>query len=233
MRKIVSYLFVAALCLMIVGCSGENAVESTSTAMSSPVPTANESASTSPSETPVSTPEQPSSEGASTEPSSSSSPEPSKPAMETGNGEEAPTQTPSLSPASPPKATPSPEPEAATPAVDYITLSIVGNAEWGTILAAESVILDKGDSAASVLKRAAKAHRLSFEIRGSGAMTYVEGVDGLYEFDDGPTSGWKFRVNGVVSDIGAGTYKLKPGDRLEWFYVSEDDEAKEDKESAS
>jgi hypothetical protein len=153
--------------------------------------------------------------------------------METETGEDAPTPTPSPLPASPPKATPSPEPEAATPAVDNITLSIVGNAEWGTILAAESVILDKGDTASSVLKRAAKAHRLSFEIRGSGAMTYVEGVDGLYEFDDGPTSGWKFRVNGVVSDIGAGTYKLKPGDRLEWFYVSEDDAAKEDKESAS
>ena len=74
-----------------------------------------------------------------------------------------------------------------------------------------------------MLKRVAKAHRLAYEIRGSGAMTYIEGIDGLYEFDNGPTSGWKFRVNGVVPDIGAGVYELKPGDRLEWLYVNSDE----------
>jgi hypothetical protein len=119
------------------------------------------------------------------------------------------------------------------PAVDSITVSIEGNAEWGSIVAAESVILGKGDTASGVLTRTAKKHKLSYEIRGSGALTYVEGIDGLYEFDDGPTSGWKFRVNGIIPDIGAGTYKLKPGDRLEWFYTSKDEAAEQDKESAS
>jgi len=124
-------------------------------------------------------------------------------------------------------------PDVVTPAVDSITLSITGNAEWGTVLDSESVMLAKGDTAASVLKRAAKAHRLSYEIRGSGAMTYVEGIDGLYEFDDGPMSGWKFRVNGVIPDIGAGAYTLKAGDRLEWFYSAKEDTAEEEKEPAS
>ncbi|MFC5402228.1 DUF4430 domain-containing protein [Cohnella soli] len=121
-------------------------------------------------------------------------------------------------------------PPEETSKADVVTISIEGNAEWGTILKAETVVLSKGDTPASVLKRAAKAHRLAFGIRGSGAMTYIEGIDGLFEFDDGPTSGWKYRVNGIVADIGAGAYRLKTGDRLEWYYVSEDAEAEEGKE---
>jgi len=113
-----------------------------------------------------------------------------------------------------------------------ITFSIVGNEEWGTIVGNEQVDLKEGDTAASVLKRVAKEHRLAYEIRGSGAMTYIEGIDGLYEFDNGPTSGWKFRVNGVVSDIGAGVHKLGPGDRLEWIYVNSDELAASGEESA-
>lgn len=118
------------------------------------------------------------------------------------------------------------------PDVLRITLSIVGNEEWGTIVDNEQVDLKEGDTAVSVLKRIAKAHRLAYEIRGSGAMTYVEGIDGLYEFDNGPTSGWKFRVNGDVPDIGAGAYELGPGDRLEWVYVNSDELASTGEESA-
>jgi hypothetical protein len=145
-------------------------------------------------------------------------------------GAEVETSLPSLPLVAPPSA---PDTETATPAVDSITLSIIGNAKWGTLLSSENVTLAEGDTAADVLKRAAKAHRLSYEIKGSGTMTYVEGIDGLYEFDDGPASGWIFRVNGKAPDVGSGSYKLKPGDRLEWFYTSEDEAVKEDKEPAS
>jgi hypothetical protein len=112
-------------------------------------------------------------------------------------------------------------------------LSIIGNEEWGVVLAAEEIVLSKGDKPVDVLIRAAKAHRLAYEIRGSGALTYIEGIDGLYEFENGPTSGWKFRVNGKVASIGAGAYELKSGDRLEWFYGSDDNTAGEAKENAS
>lgn len=140
---------------------------------------------------------------------------------------EAESPSPSATPKPSPSPTPSKPAESATekPAASEIVFSIIGNKEWGTIVDGEQVQLKDGDTASSVLKRVAKAHRLAYEIRGSGAMTYVEGIDGLYEFDDGPTSGWKYRVNGAVPDVGAGVYKLKPGDRLEWYYVTEDDAA--------
>lgn len=122
--------------------------------------------------------------------------------------------------------------QPSEPAAQRITLSIVGNEEWGTIVDSEQVDLKDGDNASTVLKRVAKAHRLAYEIRGGGEMTYIEGIDGLYEFDNGPTSGWTFRVNGVVPDIGAGAYELKPGDRLEWIYVNSDELAASGEESA-
>jgi hypothetical protein len=170
-------------------------------------------------------------------PSSSVASPSSKPTQQKGGedegGENTSSSSPTPSPSSMATPKPSKEPDTAAPAVDSITLSIEGNSEWGTILASESIVLGKEDTATEVLKRTAKKHKLAYEIRGSGALTYVEGIDGLYEFDDGPTSGWKFRVNGIVPDIGAGSYKLEPGDRLEWFYTSEDEAAEQDKESAS
>lgn len=151
--------------------------------------------------------------------------------LDKGAGEAESSQPPVSSPK--PSIKPEAEPSPVTPVTDTITIMILGNADWGTVLAEEKIKLSEGDTPADALIRAAKAHRLSYDIRGSGAMTYIEGIDGLYEFDDGPTSGWKFRVNGIVAGIGAGSYELKPGDRLEWFYSYEDSEAEEDKESKS
>lgn len=80
---------------------------------------------------------------------------------------------------------------------------------------------------AELLIRTLKARKLAYETRGRGALFYVAGIDGLFEFDDGPTSGWKYRVNGKVESVGAGVYEPKPGDAIEWFYVSEDEEAEQ------
>jgi hypothetical protein len=219
-RKIGELWFVTVLLFVLMGCSREYANPSEAAQSNSAIDSTGNHATE---QTPVT--EQTAPPSAVASPSS----EASEPAKEPGAKET--TQAPSPSPSATQKGTP--EPDTVTPAVDSITLSIVGNTEWGTVLAYESVMLAKGDTAAGVLKRTAKAHRLSYDIRGSGAMAYVGGIDGLYEFDDGPTSGWKYRVNGIIPDIGAGAYKLKPGDQLEWFYTSEDDAAKEDKESAS
>jgi hypothetical protein len=214
-------LLIAAWTLFIAGCTSENT--------SSPAPTQSESSSATQMETASNETANKPTLPAVASPSSAPS-EAVKEPDKTGSS-----TAPTPSPTPTPKVTVNPTPktpDTVAPAVDNVTFSIVGNAKWGTVIAAESVVLAKGDTVAGVLKRVAKAHRLSYEIRGSGEMTYVSGIDGLYEFDDGPTSGWKFRVNGIVPDIGAGAYKLKPGDQLEWFYTSEDTAAQENKESA-
>jgi hypothetical protein len=131
------------------------------------------------------------------------------------------------SPAASPPASAKPEAEARE-----VTLSVRGNAKWGTIVPAEKVALQDKDTVADVLVRVLKKHRLAYEKRGSGAFFYIVGIDGLYEMDDGPTSGWKYYVNGKAPDIGAGAYKLKAGDTVEWVYVSEDEQAAQGKASA-
>lgn len=223
MKKIWLLLLVVVSVLVVVACSNnspspsippESAVsqqaENNIDHGSSPASQTEEPAS--PPATPSPSPSETPSPSASREPSEAATPSPSANAKKQPNN------------VTPPK---------ESPTVEKVTISIVGNAEWGTILDSEPVDLKDGDTAASVLKRIAKSHRLSYEISGSGELTYVQGIDGLYEFDDGPTSGWKYRVNGKVLDVGAGAYELKPGDRLEWFYTSEDEAAKENKESGT
>jgi hypothetical protein len=223
------------LMLILGGCSSNHSqTEPAATQTSSPtLPASSEpsspsaEASTSPSAPPGQAPESPTAtpsdiKETTTPPKAEAMPTPSAPAEGTG-GKQQPSTTPK------PQTTPSPKPTEETS--KEVIFSIIGNEEWGTIIDGEHVTLKDGDTAASVLKRVAKAHRLAFEISGSGAMTYIEGIDGLYEFDNGPTSGWKYRVNGVVPDIGAGIYELKPGDIVEWIYVLNDELAASGKES--
>ncbi|MFD2671086.1 DUF4430 domain-containing protein [Marinicrinis sediminis] len=83
------------------------------------------------------------------------------------------------------------------------------------------VEIEDGDSVLDVLKRETKARRIQMEYRGRGALAYVEGIDNLYEFDHGPTSGWTYTVNGDDIDKSAGTMELSPGDTIEWRYTKE------------
>lgn len=105
-----------------------------------------------------------------------------------------------------------------------VTLSITGNAEWGTVLPLTEIEWSKDVTVQKILIPTLKKHKLAYETRGAGALFYVTGIDGLFEFDDGPLSGWKYRVNGEVVGISAGVYKLEPGDRVEWFYTTDDNE---------
>lgn len=159
------------------------------------------------------------------EASASESPEPDRSA----EGEKPPASPSPSKPAT--SASPPPPAESGKPPASEqartVVLSVVGNAEWGTIVEGTDVALEKNDTVADVLIRTLKAKKLSYQKTGSGVLFYVQGIDGLYEFDDGPTSGWKYRVNGKVMDVGAGSYRPESGDRIEWYYTSKDEEAEE------
>lgn len=66
-----------------------------------------------------------------------------------------------------------------------------------------------------------KSNRIPLEYRGSGILSYVEGIANLYEFDQGAGSGWLFKVNGQFADKSAGAVKLSKGDVVEWIYSIE------------
>ncbi|MCP1356812.1 S-layer homology domain-containing protein [Aneurinibacillus migulanus] len=102
------------------------------------------------------------------------------------------------------------------PAKQTITLSVTGDSQKGTILAAKSIELKAGDTAYTVLARELGS---KVESRGSGPTLYVEAIDGLGEFDRGPQSGWMYSVNGWFPNYSAGIYTLKNGDVLAWRYT--------------
>ncbi|MCM3749710.1 S-layer homology domain-containing protein [Paenibacillus pasadenensis] len=102
------------------------------------------------------------------------------------------------------------------PVTEYATLSVTGDILKGTILPSTKTELQAGDTAFSLLNRALPG---KVQWSGSGGSLYVQGIDGLSEFDRGEESGWMYSVNGVYPDYSAGEYALKPGDIVAWRYT--------------
>ncbi|MFI8709201.1 DUF4430 domain-containing protein [Bacillus sp. NPDC077411] len=119
-----------------------------------------------------------------------------------------------VNPVSSPEPKPEPKPE---PEKKIVTLSV--RDDQGTILGDTEVELQDGDTVFKVLGRTLKKKGIQMEYTGSGSSVYVQGINNLYEKAKGAGSGWKYSVNGIVANMGAGRYKVKQGDKIEWFYT--------------
>lgn len=73
--------------------------------------------------------------------------------------------------------------------------------------------IEDGDTVMTVLKRTGVSIDTS--------KGYVQGIDGLYEFDCGRYSGWMYKVNGKFPNVGAGKYTVHEGDQIQWLYTCE------------
>ena len=100
-----------------------------------------------------------------------------------------------------------------------VTISIEGPEDVGAILESTIVVFEDDDTVFDVTKRITREKKIHFSFRGSGPMTYVEGIDNLYEFDRGATSGWLYSVNGNYYGKGCATYKVSDGDVIMWAYT--------------
>ncbi|GAA0470674.1 DUF4430 domain-containing protein [Alkalibacillus silvisoli] len=100
-----------------------------------------------------------------------------------------------------------------------VTVSITTGDVKGTILPETEVALEDGDTALDVTQRIAQKKQIDMSVRGSGATAYVEGIDGLYEFDEGPLSGWHIRVDDVMIDRSSGIYSVHEGQSVDWSYT--------------
>lgn len=91
----------------------------------------------------------------------------------------------------------------------------------GTILTTTSVEFKSGDTVFDVLKRVCSAAGIQLEYLDSSTYgtKYIEGINHLYEFDCGQTSGWIYKVNGSYPNYGCSAYKLKDGDSIVWSYT--------------
>ncbi|QJC53612.1 DUF4430 domain-containing protein [Paenibacillus albicereus] len=110
-------------------------------------------------------------------------------------------------------------PTAKPPRADTVSLSVTGPEETGAILSGKTVVIEKGDTVLDALQKATRAAKVQMEHSGSGAGAYVSGIGNVYEFDEGPGSGWLYSVNGEFSSKSAGAVKVEPGDVIEWRYT--------------
>jgi hypothetical protein len=102
------------------------------------------------------------------------------------------------------------------PAKATATISVIGDSKKGTLLNSTTVSLKEGESAYSLLISQLGDKVVSSENAGG---KYVKSIDGLAEFDGGPSSGWKYKTNRDADpSISADNYILENGDTLYWYY---------------
>ncbi len=91
----------------------------------------------------------------------------------------------------------------------------------GIILAETEVVITDGDSVFDVLKRETKNNKIHFEFVYTPMhnSAYIEGIHNLYERDCGDGSGWLYKVNGKVMQVGCSTCEVNDGDKIEWVYT--------------
>ncbi|NDL67181.1 DUF4430 domain-containing protein [Anaerotalea alkaliphila] len=100
-----------------------------------------------------------------------------------------------------------------------VTITIQGPVGTPPLRTAAPVALRQGDTVLDLLQRMAKEQRLHLSVRGSGRAGYVEAIDNLYEFDQGPGSGWMYSVNGAFPDRSSGEWEPEDGDTVVWWYT--------------
>ncbi|WP_026907082.1 DUF4430 domain-containing protein [Paucisalibacillus globulus] len=88
-------------------------------------------------------------------------------------------------------------------------------------LSSYDVEITEGDTVLDALVKATEGKQIDLAYSGQDDGAYVEGIDGVFEFDRGPGSGWMYRVNGIFPNRGAGVIKLVPGDQVEWLYTTD------------
>ena len=108
-------------------------------------------------------------------------------------------------------------PKQETPVKQTVSVKVIG---VNSTMMQGNIEVNSSSTAYSVLRELAKQNGKSISTKGFGSTVYVSGIDGLKEFDHGPSSGWMYKVNGIPPNIGAGAYYLKAGDQVIWYYVN-------------
>ncbi len=90
----------------------------------------------------------------------------------------------------------------------------------GIIAARVAVKVPENASVYDALHTFCLEHDIQMEASGTSFGTaYIRGINHLYEFDGGISSGWVFLVNNVYATSGASNVHLEEGDEVRWFYT--------------
>lgn len=104
-----------------------------------------------------------------------------------------------------------------TPTDKYAYISVVGPVGTGKVFFRKQAIkIEPGETAFSLLEKT----NLSLDVdRHTQYGVYVSGIEGLSEMDEGPESGWLYRVNGVFPSHSSALERVYENDYVEWLYT--------------
>ncbi len=115
------------------------------------------------------------------------------------------------------KTPPKKEPEQPS---SYVNFSIDAREVKGQIVPQTKVERKEGDTILDITRRILKQKGIQLSVRGANAGAYVEGIDNLYEFDEGQNSGWMIRLDGALIKQGVGATPVAEGQTIYWFYTT-------------
>ena len=96
-----------------------------------------------------------------------------------------------------------------------------GSHKAETWISQKSVTIPKGSTLKYLTEMMLNNAGIDYKTDG----VYISEINGLGEFDNGGGSGWMYRRNGTIENIGYAALKLSDGDVIKWFYT--DDYTKE------
>ena len=83
------------------------------------------------------------------------------------------------------------------------------------------VRFSEGETAFDVIKRICEELKIPLEYSYTPLYEsyYIEGINHLYEFDCGNSSGWVYQVNEQFPNYGCSSYLVKENDKIIWYYT--------------
>lgn len=113
---------------------------------------------------------------------------------------------------------PDPKPEKKTVSLS-VDLKTIGK---GYIISPTTVEISDGDTVWDVLKSELDRRGIPYEYEDYSQYdsVYVQSIDKVGEFDNGPGSGWMYNVDGIYPEYGCSRYVLHGGERIQWRYTT-------------
>ncbi len=120
--------------------------------------------------------------------------------------------TPAPPPSPTPTPTPTPVPPPPPPIQNKVSLKI--SYPSGTVFNGD-INIPASTSVLSVLQNAATQNNFQLNVIQTGLGAFVRSIGGI---EPSGTSGWQYAVNGTVPAVGANSFTVKNGDRINWFF---------------
>ena len=109
----------------------------------------------------------------------------------------------------------------STSLTQSVSFEVLGPSGETVILPTKTVPINTNSTVFSVSSDALKASNLPFQTGNSDTGLYITSIAGLSQQDNGPLSGWIYKVNNTFPSEAPSVYKVKPGDLITWVYTND------------